>query len=117
MDNLERTRKKGPIADSSDEDSNTESKSRNRKKKSQKECNETVLDHLKKVGNDDVDTQADSRDSEERSSEKIKSKKDMTNDQLFSEANKRAKQMLLNSDSDIGEFLLVIKRNVRLKLF
>lgn len=107
MDNIEKTRKKGALVDS-DDDSDSGSNHQNRKKK-QKENDETLLDHLKKVENGEGENKADSKSSEEEESGEV-SKKKPTKEDLFAAADKRAKEALLNSsDSDLGEFLLILK--------
>ena len=104
MDNIEKTKKKGAIVDSSDDDSDSGSNHRNRKKR-QKENDETLLDHLKRVENGDGDNKVDSKSSEAELSEDVI--KNKTTKDLFAEAEKRAKEALLNSsDSDLGEFLI-----------
>ncbi|XP_051169318.1 transcriptional regulator ATRX homolog isoform X2 [Leptopilina boulardi] len=104
MDNIEKTRKRNKLASTSSDNDDSESKSnrRNRKKANEKD-DDTLMDHLKKVENGEVDKKQElMKSSEDESSNemriRVKSKQD-----LFNEAEKRAKDLLLCSSGSDAE--------------
>lgn len=120
LDNIEKKRNKKE-KDSDTDDDTLSSKRRNLNKRKEKEAEESLMDHLKRIENDDgLETvKAERLSSDEAESVHLQKVKEidappLSNETLMLEADRRAKEtLLISSDSDNGKInsLLVGKEN------
>ncbi|XP_018347089.1 PREDICTED: transcriptional regulator ATRX homolog [Trachymyrmex septentrionalis] len=114
LDKLERSRKKNAKKDYdslTDNDSSSKNSKRSNKKENTKIREESLMDHLKKIENGDtvttVETDLDTEDQSIYQKQNVDDNITISNDALISEADRLAKENLLNSsDSDEKEVVL-----------
>lgn len=107
MDNLEKGRKRNKFVSSSDnddDDDGSESKVNQRNRKKVNEKDDTLMDHLNKVENGEInDKQEEMNTSDDESSNELQ-KKIVTKKDLFNAAEQNARDILLaSSGSDVGK--------------
>lgn len=109
LDKLEKKRKKNAKKDSdslTDDDSFSKtSKSSNKQKEKAKAKEESLMDHLKKIENGNISPTVEMDSDTENSVHQINKINDtlVSNEALLSEANKIAKENLLNSSDSNGK--------------
>lgn len=118
LDKLEKSRKKNTKKDSDslmDNDSSSKI-SKSNKKENTKTREESLMDHLKKIENGDavatVETDLDTEDQSVYQKQNVDDNITISNDALISEADRLAKESLLNSSDSTGKQFGINKNTI-----